>query len=76
MKSLRARAHNLIDLLPQSDLEQIWTAIETQYYDLYVLRALQEAKEHFLPGDVLTRDEAMMFLSSEEVIPTTEQPLS
>jgi hypothetical protein len=76
MKSLRARAHSLIDLLPQSDLEQIWTAIESQYYDLYVLRALQQAKEHFLPGDVLSRDEAMSYLSADEVITTTEQPLS
>jgi hypothetical protein len=75
MKSLRVRAHNLIDLLPQSDLEQVWAAIETQYYDLYVLRALQDAKEHFLPGDVLTRDEAMLYLS-EEIITTTEPPLS
>ncbi len=72
MKSLRARAHHVIDLMPQSDLEQIWVAIETQYYDLYMLRAVQYAKEHFLPGDVLTRDEAMRVLSSEEVIPTTD----
>jgi hypothetical protein len=72
MKSLRARAHHVIDLMPQSDLEQVWVAIETQYYDLYMLRAVHHAKEHFLPGDVLTRDEAMRVLSSEEVIPTTD----
>jgi hypothetical protein len=63
MKSLRNRAHHLIDLLPQSDLETIWAAIEVQYYDLYMLRQVQTAKRNFKPGDVLTRSEAIDLLS-------------
>jgi hypothetical protein len=63
MKSLRNRAHHLIDLLPQSDLETIWAAIEVQYYDLYMLRQVQIAKRNFKPGDVLTRNEAIDLLS-------------
>jgi hypothetical protein len=67
---------NLTQLVPTIYPIPVWTAIESQYYDLYVLRALQQAKEHFLPGDVLSRDEAISFLSAAEVVTTTEQPLS
>jgi hypothetical protein len=66
MKSLRNRAHNLIDLLPQSDLVQIWTAMEIQYYDLYMQRAVNIAKQKFKPGDVMTRDEAIAMLQNDD----------
>jgi hypothetical protein len=66
MKSLRNRAHNLIDLLPQADLVQIWTAMEIQYYDLYMLRAVNLAKQQFKPGDVMTREEAIEMLTTDE----------
>jgi hypothetical protein len=66
MKSLRNRAHHLIDLLPQADLVQIWMAMETQYYDLYMLRAVNTAKKRFKPGDVLTREEAIEFLNADD----------
>ncbi|MBE9029911.1 hypothetical protein IQ266_09245 [filamentous cyanobacterium LEGE 11480] len=66
MKSLRNRAHHLIDLLPQSDLAQIWVAMETQYYDLYAQRAIDTAKRNFRPGDVLNREEALESLMSDD----------
>jgi hypothetical protein len=66
MKSLRNRAHNLIDLLSQNDLAQIWTAMEIQYYDLYMMRAVNVARQKFKPGDVMTREEALEMLKSNE----------
>jgi hypothetical protein len=67
MKSLRDRAHHLIDLLPQSDLLQIWAAMQIQYYDLYMLRLVTEAKRCFKPGDLLTREEAIAMLNAEDM---------
>jgi hypothetical protein len=66
MKSLRNRAHNLIDLLPQSDLVLIWTAMEIQYYDLYMQRAVNIAKQKFKPGDVMTREAAIAMLQNDD----------
>ncbi len=66
MKSLRNRAHHLIDLLPQSDLVQIWAAMEIQYYDLYMLREIERAKQKFKPGDVMTRETAIAMLMTDE----------
>jgi hypothetical protein len=66
MKSLRSRAHNLIDLLPQSDLVQIWAAMEIQYYDLYMIRAIAAAKQRLKPGDVLSREAAIEMLCAED----------
>lgn len=62
-KSLRNRAHCLIDLLSQTDLAQIWQGMETQYLDLYVQRAIDEAKQDCLPGDVLDRESALEMLT-------------
>jgi hypothetical protein len=66
MKSLRSRAHELIDLLPQSDLASMWTVMETHYYDHYVQRALESAKRNFRPGDVLDRSAALELLQTDD----------
>ncbi len=69
MQSLRDRAHNLINLLSDDDLEVLWATMQTQFYDLYLLGAVQAAKENFKPGDVLTREEALALVMSST--PTT-----
>jgi hypothetical protein len=66
MKSLRKRAHELIDLLPQSDLGEMWAVMETYYYDRYVQRALDSAKRNFRPGDVLDRAAALELLETDD----------
>jgi hypothetical protein len=66
MKSLRKRAHGLIDLLPQSDLGEMWAVMETYYYDRYVQRALESAKRNFRPGDVLDRSAALELLETDD----------
>ena len=65
-KSLRNRAHFLIDLLPQADLAKIWAGMETQYLDLFAQRAIDEAKQNFRPGDVLDRESALEMLAMDD----------
>jgi hypothetical protein len=65
-KSLRNRAHHLIDLLSQSDLAIIWAAMETQYLDIYTQRAIDEAKRRFRPGDVFDREAALEVFAMDD----------
>jgi hypothetical protein len=69
MQSVRARAHNLINVMSDEDLEVLWATMQTQFYDLYLLGAVQSAKENFKPGDLLTREEALALVMS--TTPTT-----
>lgn len=62
MQPLRDRAHRLINLLSDDQLEVMWTIMKSHYYDLYMLDAIQVAKENFQPGDMLSRDEALQLL--------------
>lgn len=62
MNLLKNRVNRLIDHLDDRELESVWTILEKSYYDFYVLRAIQDAKEALQPGDSLTREEAMRFL--------------
>lgn len=64
MNLLKSRVNRLIDHLNDRELESVWTILEKSYYDFYVLRAIEEAKEALQPGDSLTREEAMRFLRS------------
>jgi hypothetical protein len=63
MKLSKERIHRLIDQLSEQDLPEIWTVLTNLYYDLYLLDAIQHAKRSLQPGDTLTREEAMRFLS-------------
>jgi len=60
-QQFRTRVHELIDELSDEELSQLWQAIAEVYYDSYLLKAIQTAKRS--PGDSLTRDEAIQFLS-------------
>lgn len=57
----RARVHKVIDELADEDLAGLWDVIAEVYYDAYMLKAIQAAQRS--PGDSLTLDEAMRFLS-------------
>lgn len=62
MNLFRSRAHYLIDRLSDQELEEIWVELETLYYDLYMLKAVQASKKTHNPGDTLTREEAVRLL--------------
>ena len=64
MNLLKNRVNRLIDHLDDRELESVWTILEKSYYDFYVLRAIEDAKEALQPGDSLTREEAIRFLHS------------
>jgi hypothetical protein len=48
--------------MSDEDLQQVRNVVESLYYDLYVLRAIQEAQSNLTPGDSLTREAAIKFL--------------
>ncbi len=62
MNLFRSRAHHLIDTLSDQELESLWAELETLYYDLYVLRAIEASQQTHRPGDTLTRDDALRLL--------------
>jgi hypothetical protein len=69
MNLFRNRAHNLIDRLSDADLTSMWSFLETFYQDLYMLRAIQNAKQTLQPGDALTREEALELLAIIQSLP-------
>lgn len=71
MDLYRNRAHHLLDCLTDEELESVWSELETMYFDLYILRAIQEAKRAHQPGDTLTREEAMRLLPLLQAAPRT-----
>ncbi len=71
MNLFRSRAHHLIDRLSDEELESIWVMLESTYYDLYLLRATQDAKRTYQPGDTLTREEALQLLPLLQPTPRT-----
>lgn len=69
MNLLRDRLHHLttqlpdiIEKLPDESLLDAWKVLQPIYYDLYMLGAMQEAMRTLRPGDVLTREEALLLL--------------
>lgn len=71
MNLFRSRAHHLIDRLSDEELESIWAMLESTYYDLYMLRAIQDVKRTHKPGDTLTREEALQLLPLLQPAPRT-----
>ncbi len=63
MDFLRNRLHRLIDQLPEEELKSLGTVLTDIYYNFYLLQAIQEGQRLRNPGDTLTRDEALRFLS-------------
>ncbi|NJR48248.1 MAG: hypothetical protein HC780_00550 [Leptolyngbyaceae cyanobacterium CSU_1_3] len=69
MNLFRSRAHHLIDRLSDEELEDSWVELETLFYDLYVMKAIQASKKGHNPGDTLTREEALRLLPLAQPAP-------
>ncbi|AFY80322.1 hypothetical protein [Oscillatoria acuminata] len=64
VRSLLVQLYEEVELLPDDDLQQVGAVVESLYYDLYVLRFIQQANRSVKPGDSLTREEALRYLRS------------
>jgi hypothetical protein len=53
---------HLVDQLSDESLEDAWKVLQALYYDLYMLKAIQEAKQNLQPGDSLSREETLLLL--------------
>jgi len=62
MNLQRIRIHQAIELLEPEDLENLWLIVLSYYYDMYMSRAIQEAKKSQQPWDTLTHEEALRLL--------------
>jgi hypothetical protein len=62
MQRLTEQLPGLIEQLPDENLEDAWTVLQPLYYDLYMLAAMQESRRTIRPGDILTREEALLLL--------------
>lgn len=69
--SLKPKIDRLIGQLAQEieqhaegDLERLHIQLQALYEDLYLLRSIYHAQETLNPGDILTHEEALQFLSS------------
>lgn len=63
MSLLKDRAHRLVEQLAEDELLEVWLVLAELYCDCYMLRATQASKQTMKPGDTLTREEALRFLS-------------
>ena len=63
MEALRDRAHNLLNRLTDDELRTMWVLMQTQFYDSYMMSAVESAKENFKPGDLFSREEALAILT-------------
>lgn len=62
LNRLSANLPNLIEELSDENLQSAWKVLQPLYYDLYMLRAIQESKQIVQPGETLTREEALRLL--------------
>jgi len=69
MKFIAGRLHylisklsDLIDQVPDENLEDAWIVMQGVYYDLFILQAIQQSRQNVRPGDTLSREEALQFL--------------
>lgn len=62
MKRLTTQLPDVIEQLPDESLLDAWAVLQPIYYDLYMLGAMQESMRTVRPGDVLTREEALLLL--------------
>ncbi|MDP8966338.1 MAG: hypothetical protein M3O33_20610 [Cyanobacteriota bacterium] len=62
MQRLTAQLPDIIEQLPDESLPDAWVILQPLYYDLYMLGAMQESVRTVRPGDVLTREEALLLL--------------
>lgn len=64
MSSIRDRLHQLIDQLPEPELEKARGTLQTLYWDSVMVKAIEESKKTLTPGDILTLEEAIQALLS------------
>lgn len=62
LQRLTAQLPGIIEQLPDESLQDAWAVLQPIYYDLYILGAMQESMRTVRPGDVLTREEALLLL--------------
>ncbi len=62
LQRLTAQLPDIIEQLPDESLQDAWVVLQPIYYDLYMLGAMQESMRTVRPGDVLTREEALLLL--------------
>ncbi|MBD1837688.1 hypothetical protein H6F78_15415 [Coleofasciculus sp. FACHB-64] len=62
LQRLTAQLPDLIDQLADDNLDDAWKVLQQIYYDLYMLKAIQESKHTVQPGETLTREEALRML--------------
>ncbi len=62
LQRLMINMPHLVAQLSDESLEDAWKVLQALYYDLYMLKAIQESKQNLQPGDSLTRDEALLLL--------------
>lgn len=62
LQHLTRQLPELIAKLPDESLSDAWLVLQPIYYDLYMLGAMQESMRTLRPGDVLTREEALLLL--------------
>ena len=62
LQRLTAQLPDVIEQLPDESLLDAWVVLQPLYYDLYMLGAMQESVRTVRPGDVLTREEALLLL--------------
>ncbi|HEY9891691.1 MAG TPA: hypothetical protein V6D37_07810 [Candidatus Sericytochromatia bacterium] len=62
LQRLTAQLPGIIEQLPDESLQDAWAVLQPIYYDLYMLGAMQESMRTVRPGDVLTREEALLLL--------------
>lgn len=62
LQRLTSQLPDLLDQLADENLENAWKVLQPFYYDLYMLKAIQESKQSVQPGGSLTREEALHLL--------------
>lgn len=63
MDPLRHQIHNLVEQLSDEELRELWVTVSEVYCDFLMLRSIQAARAVRQPGDTMTREEALRFLS-------------
>ncbi|NJL61666.1 MAG: hypothetical protein HC903_07350 [Methylacidiphilales bacterium] len=63
MSVLRIQLHQLIKQMSDDELQLVWNAVYTLHSDYQVLKAIQEVKRLEQPGDSLTHEEAVRYLT-------------
>ncbi|WP_096625396.1 hypothetical protein [Calothrix sp. NIES-3974] len=61
-KLFRTKVHRLVDRFNDEELTGVWETMWGLYCDRMMLKAIQAAKNHQQPWDVLTHEEAVRFL--------------